>query len=190
MITPQEFLKMVIARWEGLYSEDSDDAGNWCGGKLVGSMHGVTGSVLAMHRRIAYASVTPEVMKSVTLDEAADIGMEGYYKGGRFDLLPWCPATASLLDFAWGSGPTQAARSMQRLVGAAPDGAIGPHTANAYNAWLRTGDPWATTNAIKEMRKAFYRGIAHGSNAKYLEGWLNRAEWASPANPEFNKAFS
>lgn len=190
MISPHEFLKMVIARWEGLYSDDEADSGNWCGGRLVGSMHGVTGAALAFHRGAPLLAITPEVMRSVTLDEAAYIGLEDYYRGGRFDLLSWCPATASLVDFAWGSGPRQAAVSMQRLVGAVADGAIGPNTANAYNAWLRTMDPWASTNEIKRVREDFYRSIAHGDNAKFLQGWLNRAEWASPSNPEFAQAFS
>lgn len=190
MITTHDFLKMVIARWEGLYSNDEADSGNYCQGNLVGSMHGVTGNALANFHHVDPRTITADVMKSVTLDEAADIGMEDYYKGGRFDLLVWCPPTAALVDFAWMSGPRQATLSMQRLVGAVADGAIGPNTAHSYNAWLRSGDPWATTNAIREMREAFFREIAVGPNEKYLQGWLNRAEWASPANPEFAKAFA
>jgi lysozyme family protein len=159
-------------------------------GNLVGSMHGVTGGALAAYHHIDPRTITAEVMKSVTLDEAADIGMESYYKAGRFDLLPWCPATASLLDFAWGSGPSQAARSMQRLVRVPADGVIGPVTAKAYDIWLREQEGNDAVWQIKAVREEFYREIAVGSNAKYLQGWLNRAEWASPSNPEFAKAFS
>src|SRR5690242_16807705 len=126
MISVRDFLKSVISTWEGQYSSDPQDPGNIVDGQVIGSMRGVTAPVLAKHRGVPVSEITPQVMQAVTLDEAADIGVELFYKAPHFDLLTWCPATAALLDFGWGAGAGQAARSVQRIVGATADGVIGP----------------------------------------------------------------
>lgn len=178
MIAVRDFLRSVISTWEGGYSSDADDPGNWANGQLLGSMRGVTPAVLAKHRGIPLDSITPEAMQSVTIDEAVAIGEEMFYLQPHFDKLLWVPATAELLDFGWGSGYGQATKSMQRIVGVTADGALGPITAKAYNDWVGTStDP---AKAIYDMRVAFYREIAdeHPVLQKYLKGWTNRAAWA------------
>jgi lysozyme family protein len=196
-MTPLEFLRLVIERWEGGYQSYADDRGNWVtnpGGMRIkiGTMRGVTPEALAKHRGVPAWTLTPDDMKSVTLDEAAEIGLTHYYRAPRFDLLTWGAATASLVDFGWGSGPGQATLSMQRLVGVAADGIIGPVTAKAYGAWAtRLGDK-AALQAIHDMRAAFYRHIAeiNPDNQKFLQGWLNRDDWAScSGNGEFCSKF-
>ena len=52
MIYPLDFLKLVIARWEGGYQSYADDAGNWVvlpdgTRRKVGTMRGVTPAALA-----------------------------------------------------------------------------------------------------------------------------------------------
>jgi len=182
MISVHDFLVAVNKAWEGLYSDDPLDPGNWSGGlagvgTLLGSMHGVTPLVLAKHRGVDVSTLTAEDMQSVTLNEAADIGESMFYKAPHFDLLTWCPATAILLDFGWGSGAGQAAMSMQRLVGTTADGVVGPITAKAYNDWLGSGvDP---AQAMYTMRMDFYRMICQTNPTlqKYFQGWKNRADW-------------
>lgn len=189
-MTPLDFLKTVIAAWEGLYGANPDDAGNWAHGwhgerQLDGTMRGVTPDALAAHRGIDPATLTPEIMKTVTLEEAAEIGMIDFYDGPHFNLLTWGPATAALLDFGWGAGPGQAVKSMQRLVGATPDGQLGPLTAKAYNDWLAGTGEARALQAIHDMRAAFYRLVAdrHPEDQQFLQGWLNRDDWAS--GPQF-----
>ena len=192
MISPLDFLKLVIGRWEGRYSNNASDAGNWINGRNIGSMYGVTGPALAAHRGVDATTLTVADMQSVTLDEAAEIGLMNYYHGPRFDLLTWGAATAALVDFGWGAGPGQAIKSMQRLVGAPADGGLGPVTAAAYNGWLvRVGLP-AALEAIRTMRRAFYLAVAnaHPEDQQFLQGWCNRADWASASNPTFWNGFS
>jgi lysozyme family protein len=184
MITPKDFLKLVISTWEGLYGDDPDDAGNWSSGqrgvgRLLGTMRGVTPAALAAWRGVSVDTITVETMKGLTLDEAADIGEGMFYKAPHFDLLTWCPATAALLDFGWGAGAAQAARSVQRLLGVPSDGVIGPVTAKAYNEWVASEGEEAAAQAIYDMRVAFYRQIASKNPVlqKYLVGWTNRARW-------------
>lgn len=185
MLPVRDFMAKVIGAWEGLYSSDANDPGNWTGGqvgagRMIGSMRGVTPAVLARHRLVNVDSLTQADMKGVTLDEAADIGESLFYRAPCFNLLTWAPATASLVDFGWGAGPGQAVKSMQRLVGANADGALGPMTAAAYNAWLAARSNTETAEAIHGMRIDFYHLICdrNPSLSIYLNGWLNRAAWA------------
>lgn len=197
MMTPREFLRLVIARWEGGYECYADDSGNWIttpsGQRLnLGTMRGVTPAALAAHRGVDPSTLTRGDMESVTLDEAADIGVKHYYQEPGLSLLAWGPATAALLDFAWGAGPRQATLSLQRLVGTVADGAIGPVTAHTYGNWIqRVG--WDTaTAAVHDMRAAFYRYLAElvPADAQFLQGWLNRDDWASAVNPEWRTAWA
>lgn len=194
MISPLDFLKQVIARWEGGYQSFADDMGNWIvtpeGARIkIGTMRGVTPSALASHRGVLAWSLTPADMQAVTLDEAAAIGFKHYYVEPHFDKLVWGPATAALLDFGWGAGPGQATLSLQRMLGIGADGVLGSITAETYNAW-EAGQGWgAATTAIHDMRAAFYRHICdiRPANTQYLQGWLNRDDWCSSLNADWFK---
>ena len=192
MPTPLESLKRTIVRWEGGFQAQATDPGNYVtvpdgSRRLIGTMRGVTPAVLAAHRGIAVQDLTRKMMHSVTLDEAAEIGLTRFYKGTGLDLLAWGPATEALVDFAWGSGPGQAARSLQRLLGVVADGAIGPITVDAYARWV-AGQGWeAATRAVRDMRIAFYDLIIQRNPVLrvYRQGWYNRADWMTPESPEW-----
>lgn len=190
VISPLDFLKEVIAAWEGGYQSYADDAGNWVdhnGVRLnIGTMRGVTPAALAQHRGVPPWTLTPADMQAVTLDEAAEIGFKHYYVEPKLNLLRWGPATAAILDFGWGSGPYQAVLSMQRLIGAKPDGIIGTlETVPAYASWIARKGWDSATQAVHDMRADFYRHICvvNPANARFLQGWLNRDDWASASNP-------
>lgn len=192
MITPIDFLRLVISRWEGGYQSYADDQGNWVtkldGTRVdVGTMRGVTPLALAQHLRVPAYTITTDRMKAVTLDEAAAIGEAHYYSEPGFWRFRWGPAVASLVDFGWMSGPGQAVLSIQRLVGVKADGGIGPVTAEAFNAWLADKGDDVATVLIHDMRASFYRHLAEVNPAyeQFLPGWLNRDDWASAANAEF-----
>lgn len=190
MLSPKDFLSLVIDRWEGGYQSYADDAGNWVldqyGNRVrIGTMRGVTPDALARHRGVPAWTLTPAMMQSVTLEEAADIGFQHYYVEPGLSLLQWGPATAAILDFAWGSGPGQAALSLQRLIGVKADGVIGTReTVPAYANWIQRLGWDGATQAVHDMRAAFYRHIAdvNPNLQQYLQGWLNRDDWASAAN--------
>ena len=197
MIYPLDFLKLVIARWEGGYQSYADDAGNWVvlpdgTRRKVGTMRGVTPAALAAYRGVEAWTLTEADMKAVTLEDAADIGRSHYYVQPKLNLLDWGPATAAILDFGWGAGPHQAVLSMQRLIGVAADGAIGPVTVKAYDAWISAKGWTEATEAVRFMRSDFYRHICeiNPANQRFLQGWLNRANWASAANDEWRKQWA
>ena len=135
--TPREAFMHAIDTWEGLFQDDPADVANWVNGKVIGTMRGVTPAALALFRGVPVGSITKDVMKSATLQEAADIGIRGYFRGVGFDRLPWVPATEVWVDIGWGSGPRLAVKKMQAMIGVADDGAIGPFTMNAFTEWVR-----------------------------------------------------
>lgn len=182
MLTPKEELARAITRWEGLFQAQPQDAGNYVNGRLVGTMRGVTPAVLAAHRGVPAATITEADMRSVTLEAAAEIGENRFYKGTGLDQLAWGPATAALVDVGWGSGPRQAVLFAQRLSGAAADGVIGPETVAKYANWVRDVGWEKATRAVNRMRRDFYALIISRNPQWeiYRQGWNNRADWMLP----------
>lgn len=182
MPTPKEEIARAIVRWEGLFQAQPQDAGNYVNGRLVGTMRGVTPAVLAAHRGVPAVTITEADMRSVTLEEAAEIGETRFYRGTGLDLLPWGPATAALVDVGWGSGPRQAVLFAQRLSGAAADGRVGPETVARYGNWVRDVGWEEATRAVNRMRREFYALIISRNPQweVYRQGWNNRADWMLP----------
>lgn len=185
----RDFFRDYIARWEGGLSLDPADAGNWTGakkgvGQLVGSNYGVTPAALAKHRKIAAGSVSQSAMATLTMDEAIDIAVSSYYKAPRFDLLPFNRWIASVIDMGWGAGPSQAIKLLQRQVGVADDGKLGPATAGAVNAYLLQHTEREAAWQFAFIRARFYATITVGTptNLKFINGWLNRTEYFAPTS--------
>jgi lysozyme family protein len=191
MPTPKEEIARAIVRWEGLFQAQPEDAGNYVNGRLVGTMRGVTPAVLAAHRGVPAVTITEADMRSVTLEEAAEIGATRFYQGTGLDLLPWGPATAALVDVGWGSGPRQAVLFAQRLSGAVADGKVGPKTVAAYGNWIREVGWEEATRAVNRMRRDFYALIISRKPQWeiYRQGWNNRADWMLPGG-EWWKAWA
>lgn len=182
MPTPFHELSYAIQTWEGLFQDQPQDEANWVNGRLVGTMRGVTPAVLAAHRGIPATSVTKDMMKTVTLTEAAEIGVSRFYKGTGLDLLPWGPATAALVDVGWGSGPRQAILFAQRLAGATDDGVVGAETVRLYTNWVSQVGWEQATREVHRLRVAFYNLIIQ-RNPKweiYRKGWMRRADSMLP----------
>lgn len=191
--TPKDAFALVIKTWEGEWSDHPNDSGNYVTlddgtRRLVGTMRGVTASVFAAHRKISPESVTPAMMKKeVTLDLAASIFVDNYFRGGRMDRLPWSPFVEITADIAWGSGIGRAVRMMQETVGAHADGSIGPQTVEAVEGYLEATPIAEACDALADRRAAFYVAISQPGtkNAAFRKGWLNRANWARPSNSEW-----
>ena len=173
-VTPAAFIQGYIRAHEGGLSLDPVDRGNWHRGQLVGSNFGVTGDVLALHRKVA--GVTAAQMAALTLAEAVTIGVDLFYDAPRLDLLPWNRLTASVLDMGWGAGPKQAIKLLQRTIAVADDGQLGLYTARAFAEFLRDHGEEAAARFYGQARNAFYDQIiaARPGNAKYRNGWRNR----------------
>lgn len=173
------FIKRFIEEHEGGLSLHPKDTGNWYKGALVGSKYGVTPNALLKHRGLKEmtAAKMKQEIAALTISEAVDIGVSAYYKEPRFDLLVWNEVTAAVLDHGWISGPSQAIKILQRLIGAADDGQLGPATATAYNNWIARFGVENSAKAYANARNAFFTKltVTRPANKAFLKGWMNRA---------------
>jgi lysozyme family protein len=182
-MTPRSFIAGFIDAHEGGLSLDPKDNGNWFDvavyraggrqragvGRLIGSKFGVTAAAIALYR--GTTAITPGIMAALTRAEAIDIGVELYFARPGFGLLPWNRVTASILDKAWGSGQETAVKLVQRMLGVADDGALGPVTAAAYRDWLARLGEEAASRVWANVRLAFDKSL---NQSRYLKGWNNR----------------
>lgn len=190
--TPEEGFAHAIGTWEGGFQQFSEDAGNWVRlpdgtRRLIGTNLGVTPGALANHRGVEPATITVQDMKALKVEEAVAIGMAHYYRVG-WERLDYSPAVEVWVDIGWGSGPRTAIKYMQRMIGVGDDGIIGGQTEKAWYDWLYRGEAPSLdmhARAVKEIaqwRRNFYRRITEirPANAKFLQGWLNRANHYLP----------
>lgn len=187
-MTPHEAFKHAIETWEGGYQDDPADLGNIrLNGRVVGTMRGVTPEAWAIFKGIPVISVTPEMMKAITLDEAASLSYANYYDRPGFDRLKWCQPTEVWVDVGWGSGPQTSIKHMQRMIGAHSDGIIGRETMGMYDQWLESKPVETLVDLIADWRCAFYKHLVEvrPQNQKFLKGWLNRANWYRPSNKKW-----
>ena len=201
MQTVEDFFAEEIDRWEVFhdkygklitYQDLANDAGNRkeivdgkYTGRIVGTNWGCTAGAVATYRNIPIESITVEIMKALTRDEAIQIGIMLYYKGPGFDKLPWCAETSIWCAIGWGSGTRTAIKAMQKMIGVAEDGSIGPATIEAYKKWVGITNKESAVTAITEWRIAWYNYCVQvrPSNSKFLKTWLIRANFYRPSNP-------
>lgn len=110
---------------EGGYVNNPKDPGG-------ATKYGITHRTLAAHRGVA--SVTPAQVKALSKEEAETIYRRSYWSQSGGDLLP---AGIDFMAFDYGvnSGPAQAVKSLQRVVGAGVDGSVGGETVAAVKAY-------------------------------------------------------
>lgn len=185
-MTPIDALKKSIETWEGLYQDSPNDVANIkrADGTVVGTMRGVTPAAWARFKGLDVNALTPDDMKAITLDDAAELYEVAYYKLPGFAKLRWCPATEVWTDIGWGSGPVTAVKKMQGMVRAEADGVIGPATILEYERFLNERTMEDAVDFIADWRVAFYKHLVEvrPANQVFLKGWLNRANWYRPSN--------
>jgi lysozyme family protein len=142
---------------EGGYSDDPADPG------------GATnlGITLAELVRWRGRPVDKAELRALTRDEAAAIYRAGYWNATRCADLP--PGLDLMVfDAAVNTGNGRAARMLQQVVGAAPDGSIGPLTLKA----VATMAPDAIIAALAQRRVDYYEGLP--GFTRFGRGWLAR----------------
>jgi lysozyme family protein len=85
---------------------------------------------------------------------------------------PWCDSFPTGIDYMYfdiavNAGPHEATVLLQRALGVADDGRIGPITRTT----LKLANPSLLIDRYTQAKKAFYISL---HNRKYIGGWLNR----------------
>jgi lysozyme family protein len=125
---------------------------------------GITAATLARARG---RPVTAAEVRALTRAEAAGIYRRFYWDAIRGDDLA-AGLDHAVFDLAVNSGPARAARLLQRVLGLAEDGIVGPATLAA----ARDADPAGTVRALQRERLAFLRRLA--TWPVFGKGWQAR----------------
>ena len=117
-----------VIGWEGGYTDDPGDPGNWTGG-AIGS-----GQLLGTNMGISAASYPTLDIPNLTEAQAEALYEQDYWTPIQGDALP--PALAMVVfDGAVNSGVSQSVQWLQVVLGVTTDGALGPLTLAAVNAY-------------------------------------------------------
>lgn len=147
--------------FEGKYTNDRRDPGNWTGGKVgVGELKGT-------NMGIAAASFPDLDIKNLTKAQAADIYAKRYARPLRFDDLRIGDDLA-ILDMGINSGISRSAKFTQSIVGTTQDGQIGPVTLAAL-------EKMSSRDFIKKLcakRLGFVQGLKIWET--FGKGWSRR----------------
>ncbi|WP_374834623.1 glycoside hydrolase family 108 protein [Paenochrobactrum pullorum] len=142
---------------EGGYVNNPSDPGG-------PTKYGITHKTLAAHRGIR--SVSAAQVQALTKTEAAEIYRRSYWTQAGGDLLP-VGIDYMAFDYGVNSGPAQAIKSLQRVVGSTIDGIVGGQTVSAVHSYK--GDLIAAYGA---ERLRFMRSLKTWSS--FGKGWEKR----------------
>lgn len=143
---------------EGGYSDTPGDSGG-------ATNLGITHITLALWRKVP--SVTADDVRNLGKPEAEAIYRARYWNAGLCDMLP-AGVDAMIFDEDVNAGDGGSAKILQRIVGTAADGVIGPIT---LAATLKM-DPAALIIALQEAQDAYYRSL--GNFALFGKNWIAR----------------
>ena len=129
------------------------------------TMKGVT---LATYRRYR-PGATKEQLRNISDEELRTIYRDGYWDEVRGDDLP-SGIDFATFDFAVNSGPSRAAKFLQRVLGVTQDGVIGPVTLSA----AQSANPEAVIRHLCDQRLAWLQTLS--TFATFGKGWTRRVQ--------------
>lgn len=114
-------------------------------------------------------------VSGISMDEVKAIYLSRYWLLGKCDRLP-APLDYIHFDGCVNHNVGQAAKFLQRALGVAADGAIGPVTLRAVEEENHAGHIDTVCQDILHQREEFYDKLADRdpSQAVFLKGWHNR----------------
>ena len=161
-----DFFEMLLEH-EGGFTDDQRDKGNSQGdgyGNMGTTMLGVTSWNWAKYTGKA---APPEVMKKLTKEDVEPLYKRNYWDVVKADDLP-SGLDISVSDLAVNAGPSQASKLLQRVVGAAADGKIGPNTLRS----VMNHEPKEILEKYYDARESFYRSLKDYEH--FGRGWSRR----------------
>lgn len=171
-----DYCLAFVLRAEGGYSNREADRGG-------PTNAGVTQKTYDEYRKNAGLSLRS--VKLITADEITGVYRTKFWNVAKCGVLP-APLDLYVFDFAVNSGPSRAAKMLQRLLGVATDGDIGPVTIDALQEETAAGLLPELCNNYLAARLDFVLDVADGPDdildmatdeqAVFLQGWRNRIE--------------
>ncbi len=151
----------VTLGYEGGFTNDRRDPGNWTGGKVgVGVLKGTNMGIAAN----TYPNLD---IKSLTKADVLPLYRARYWNGINGDALPF-GVDLAVYDFGVNSGPSRGVKALQSAVGAKADGVAGAETITKAAA----ADGKKVIQTICASRLSFMRGLSTWNAFK--RGWSSR----------------
>jgi hypothetical protein len=150
-----------IIKSEGGYVWDKDDAGGE-------TNLGVTKQAWS---EFLERPIQDGEMKKLTTSDVKPFYKQVYWDSIKCDDLP-SGLDYVVFDFGINAGTKKSAKFLQRAVGAAEDGVIGPATL----ALVKTIEVPLLINIFTKLKENFYNSIVEKNPVqdKFLKGWMNR----------------
>lgn len=147
--------------YEGGFTDDRRDPGNWTGGKVgVGELKGTK-------KGIAAASFPHLDIKNLTDAQIAEIYRAKYWLKVRGDDLP-SGVDFTAFDAGVNSGPSRSVKWLQSVVKVEADGVLGPKTLSA----VQNSTPATVIKAHCAKRLGFVKSLAIWNT--FGKGWSRR----------------
>lgn len=150
-------LPLVLVHEGGYVNHPKDPGG--------ATMKGVTQATYDGWR--AKQGLPAQPVRNITPEEVSAIYRRDYWDKVKGDDLP-AGVGYAVFDFAVNSGVSRASRFLQKVVGVAQDGVIGPATIAAVKAL----PPVTVIDRLCDDRMAFLRGL--GTFSTFGKGWTRR----------------
>ena len=112
-------------------------------------------------------SVSIDEIKELTVEDVAPIYKARYWDAVRGDELP-SGVDWAVFDWAVNSGPSRAAKALQKAAGASQDGKIGPMTLRS----IANNDPKDLIDRVYHTRQTFYERLKTFDT--FGKGWTRR----------------
>ena len=154
-----EYCLRLTLKYEGGYVDHPADPGG-------ATNLGITRRTLARYRGRA---VSKAEVRALTRTEAAAIYRKYYWDAVHGDTLP-AGVDAALFDHAVNSGPGAAIKCLQRALGVAVNGRMGPATLAA----LRAADPASLVSDLVARRRSFLMRLR--TFRTFGRGWMRRVK--------------
>lgn len=115
--------------------------------------------------------VSVEFMKRLQPSHVRTLYKVRYWDKVKCDDLP-SGVDLCVFDFAINAGPKRAAKYLQLMVGARPDGIIGPNTMRQIQQYITAHGREHAVNRYQDLREGYYRKLRHFPT--FGRGWLRR----------------
>ena len=158
----------IVLREEGGFSNDNLDPG------------GITNLGVTLRTWQAWVGHPVDIndMEALTPAVVAPLYQRNFWNADSCAALP-AGLDLCVLDFAVNAGPGHSARTLQSMVGATPDGAIGPATLAAVSSHVAQHGLGAAINEFQAARLQYYQSL--GDWSTFSKGWTNRINTISAA---------
>ena len=156
----QHCLEMILHH-EGGYVNHPEDPG------------GITnlGVTKRVYEEWVGTKVTEEKMKNLKVEDVAPIYNKNYWFRVKGNQLP-SGLDLCVFDFGVNAGTGRAAKYLQKMIGATADGAIGPATLRALEAYVGEVGLKGAIEQYQKDRLAYYKKLKHFKT--FGKGWTRR----------------